>query len=299
MTPRLFAALFWLMTLSTDPSDLNRQARNAFRREEFSAAGELFAAAVAAGASRPEDAYNAACAFARTGDRDAAFRFLDLAVARGYANAEHLLKDSDLSSLTADPRWAPAVEAVRRREEERLAALGDRVLHDELLRMTADDQAARAALGDVPTLEQAERVAEVDGRNLARFRDIVAQRGWPGRALVGADGAQAAFLLAQHADSDPVFQRLCLTRLGEALARGDAAPSQLAYLTDRVRMAAGEPQVYGTQFREVAGRLEPFPIEDAEHVDRRRAEVGLGPLAEYAERLTGGAPKERKEKDER
>lgn len=282
MTSPWFAALFWLMTLSTDPRDLGRQARDAFGRAEFSVAGELFAAAVAAGASRPEDAYNAACAFARAGERDAAFRFLDLAIERGYAKAEHLQKDSDLASLTSDPRWAPAVEAVRRRGQERLAALGDPALHDELLRMLAEDQAARSALGVEPTIEQAEAVATVDGRNLERFRAIVAERGWPGRALVGADGARAAFLLAQHADADPAFQQLCLERLREALGRGDAPPSHLAYLTDRVRVAAGRPQLYGTQFRQVGGRLEPFPIEDAEQVNQRRAEVGLGPLAEYA-----------------
>jgi hypothetical protein len=42
-----------------------------------------------------------------------------------------------------------------------------------------------------------------------------------------------------------------------------------------------EKQVYGTQFREVNGKMEPFPIEDEANVDERRKEVGLPPLAEY------------------
>ena len=46
-------------------------------------------------------------------------------------------------------------------------------------------------------------------------------------------------------------------------------------------MSEGNPQVYGTQFREANGEMAPFPIEDEQHVDERRAKVGLQPLAEY------------------
>ena len=67
---------------------------------------------------------------------------------------------------------------------------------------------------------------------------------------------------------------------------GDAAPRFLAYLTDRVRLAEGRLQVYGTQFMTAAtGAQVPHPIEDAEHVDERRAAVGLPPIAEYARSL--------------
>ncbi|MFI7610911.1 YciI family protein [Nonomuraea terrae] len=48
--------------------------------------------------------------------------------------------------------------------------------------------------------------------------------------------AQAAWLLAQHADRDRDFQRRCLPLLRDAVARGQAAARQLAYLVDRVRV---------------------------------------------------------------
>jgi hypothetical protein len=66
---------------------------------------------------------------------------------------------------------------------------------------------------------------------------------------------------------------------------GEAAPSELAYLTDRVRCGAGLPQLYGTQMREHEGRLIPQLIEDEANVDARRAAVGLEPLAEYVKRF--------------
>jgi hypothetical protein len=48
-----------------------------------------------------------------------------------------------------------------------------------------------------------------------------------------------------------------------------------------VRVAQARPQVYGTQF----ARAGPQPIEDEEHLDERRAAVGLEPFADYAARF--------------
>ncbi len=67
----------------------------------------------------------------------------------------------------------------------------------------------------------------------------------------------------------------------------EVSPGDVAYLTDRVLVNEGKPQVYGTQFHEVNGHPEPRPIEDPDSVDVRRAGVGLGTLAEYRE-LIGG-----------
>jgi hypothetical protein len=62
--------------------------------------------------------------------------------------------------------------------------------------------------------------------------------------------------------------------------------AELCSLADRVLVAEGKPQVYGTQAK-APGRLwkghepVPEPIEDERNVDKRRAEVGLPPLADY------------------
>ncbi len=107
---------------------------------------------------------------------------------------------------------------------------------------------------------------------------------WPGRRLVDDDGAAAAWILAQHARSDPGLQHRCLELLEVAVACGDAGPEHYAFLYDCVRMADGKDQLYGSQFvRSVDGdTVVPWPIEDPEHVDDRRARIGLPPLAEHA-----------------
>ena len=102
---------------------------------------------------------------------------------------------------------------------------------------------------------------------------------WPGKSLVGRDGALAAWLLVQHADLDREFQKQCLPLLAEAVKKGEAGPDHLAYLTDRVRVADKEKQVYGTQFRvDERGRVVLAPMEDSAHADLRREDAGLPPL---------------------
>ena len=58
-------------------------------------------------------------------------------------------------------------------------------------------------------------LSAVDAVHTARLKAIVAAHGWPTVAQVGQDGADAAWLLAQHADKDPAFQRY-LQRSGMA-----------------------------------------------------------------------------------
>jgi hypothetical protein len=151
-------------------------------------------------------------------------------------------------------------------------------LRAELLRRVAVDQEARHAL-------DAEAMAAADGENLPWLRQVVTDVGWPGKSLVGEDGAQAAWLLAQHADRDPAFQRRCLDLLTAAAECGEATIVQQAYLTDRVLLHEGEPQEYGTQAIARDGRFEPRKLRDPDHVDQRRASVGLGSLAGYLARM--------------
>jgi len=115
--------------------------------------------------------------------------------------------------------------------------------------------------------------------NADRLWDVLDEyEAWPGFRLVGVDGEHAAWLIAQLGDTD--LQRRCIEHLETAVDWGDAPPGHLACLIDRVRMAEGRPQLYGSQFVITAhGTLAPWPIERPETVDVRRARMGLQPLA--------------------
>jgi hypothetical protein len=125
----------------------------------------------------------------------------------------------------------------------------------------------------------ARRDEDQRGRHLiSRRAELVARRGWPGRSSVGEDGAHAAWLLAQHADRRPELQQVFLEAMRGAVKMGEASPADLAYLEDRVRINAGRPQLYGTQFVGIGEEFGPAPIEEPHGLDQRRASVRLQPF---------------------
>lgn len=161
-------------------------------------------------------------------------------------------------------------------------------LKQSLLEMLEEDARVRTELVAAGTLFDgyAPRMAEVHERNARALERIVDEHGWPGNSLVGPDGAQAAWVIAQHAIGMPDFQRRCLPLLKEAAARGETEPAYVAYLEDRIRFHERRPQRYGTQFDwDDEGRLSPWKLEDPDRVDAYRESVGLEPLARRIERV--------------
>jgi hypothetical protein len=158
-------------------------------------------------------------------------------------------------------------------------------LRKELLQMRDADQAVRES--DLQTPGEIRALDAADAKHTARLKGIISAHGWPSVSLVGEDGADAAWLLAQHADADPDFQRRVLGLIEPLVATGEVKASNYAYLWDRTH----EPQKYGTQGRCVAeGRWEPREIETPETVDTRRAEVGLPPMKDYKKLVSGHCP---------
>lgn len=136
--------------------------------------------------------------------------------------------------------------------------------------------------------ERMKSAQELADEHTDRLKEIVAEFGWPGKRLVGHDGAHAAWILLQRADED--FQREALA-LMRRMPKGQVDPYDLAVLTDRVAMRADEPQTYGTQigcdYR--TGQLEVVNgVVDPQRVDALREEVGLPPLRDELENARVG-----------
>jgi hypothetical protein len=149
-------------------------------------------------------------------------------------------------------------------------------LRDELVAMKEQDQVERTGGGPIE-----------DEPRTARLKEIIEEHGWPGYDLVGEEGEEAAWVIAQHADLDPEFQQQALELLREAVADGQASPGNLAYLEDRVAVAQGRPQLYGTQMSCRKKRPVPAtPIEDPAGLDERREEAGLPPHEQYVAEMT-------------
>jgi hypothetical protein len=80
------------------------EARRAYQSKSYVVCGEL-QAALADEQRSSDDAFNAACCFARGGNADRAFTELARAVELGFKDVRGLEEDTDLAPLRGDPRW--------------------------------------------------------------------------------------------------------------------------------------------------------------------------------------------------
>jgi hypothetical protein len=124
-------------------------------------------------------------------------------------------------------------------------------------------------------------IDEKDSLNLIKVEAILNKYGWLGTDVVGEQGNATLFFVIQH--SDIGAQEKYLPVMRDAVKKGNAKASSLALLEDRVALRQGKRQIYGSQ---VAWNMKTndyyvLPLEDPDHVDKRRATMGLPPLSTY------------------
>jgi hypothetical protein len=153
-----------------------------------------------------------------------------------------------------------------------------------------EDQRYRRQMGEVAKkygweskeMEELWRVAgKADAANLEQVITILEKYGWLGPETIGEKGNSALFLVIQHADSKT--QTKYLPVMQAAYEKGHAKGSQLALLIDRVALSNGQKQVYGSQVMQdpKTNKYKLSALEDPDHVDERRAKMGLGPISDY------------------
>jgi hypothetical protein len=195
-------------------------------------------------------------------------------------------QDDALKAITAA---CPGVEIWGNNLTDRLLAQGrppivighDKEYIDELVEMKDEDQRDRIDISAEKMQDAAYRqmLLDADTLRLKRLRQIIDERGFPTLDSVGSVGIGAFFILVQHADTDAEFQSQVLTKL--QLKDSGIRPDDLAMLIDRVRIAHGQPQLYGTQYKSNGDKSVPFPIEDEKNLAMRRDEMWLMPTADY------------------
>jgi hypothetical protein len=234
-----------------------------------------------------------------TTDDKGQFEFVDV------PPAEYVLAAfaGDLQKVIIPIQLVPARKAgkpqrlllhLREKDDERksyVTPVTHLALRRELLAMIERDQKIRNEMiqsgVDHPNKEILARMDVIDRRNTLRMKSIIKENGWPGPALVGWDGTEAAFVLVQH--SDHRTQKEFVLLIQEEYRKGNLSGPNYALFTDRVLVEDGKPQLYGSRPKPFdqwnGGEPVFYPIEDEPNVDRRRAEVGLSTLAEYREFL--------------
>src|SRR6516225_3659032 len=158
----------------------------------------------------------------------------------------------------------------------------DHSLRRELLSLHDDDLTLREELLAAGELRGPyhPRMEAVHIKNAARLRELIAEHGWPAEDRVGPDGAEAAWLIAQHSIGAPQFMRTALRLIQACVKQGRVPPRHAALLEDRIALYEGRPQRFGTQSIDDPrdGLSRPWTIADADQVNELRASIGLAPL---------------------
>ncbi|HEX8063362.1 MAG TPA: DUF6624 domain-containing protein [Allosphingosinicella sp.] len=203
-----------------------------------------------------------------------------IAERRRISQEERQILEGPLTTEWLNSRWMNS-----------MSSAGDPFARELFRRTFADQHHAETPLEGAEA-EALRYLLAVDEAELIRanaqwLEQAIAANGWFDISRYGAEASQAAWLLVQHADYDPGWQRSVLALLEPKTRTGDFQPKYYAYLDDRVAVNSGRPQRFGTQGRCVGkDDWQPLAVADPAKLDERRASVGLEPMAEYRARFT-------------
>ncbi|MBK6365214.1 MAG: hypothetical protein IPF52_17760 [Saprospiraceae bacterium] len=125
---------------------------------------------------------------------------------------------------------------------------------------------------------------ELHNNNTAILNDIIDTIGFPTTDKVGSEASEAAWLVIQHSIGQPLLMKKCVKLLETAVSEGKADAKSLAYLTDRIAVLEGKPQLYGTQYDwDNNGNMSPNLFDDIKKVNERRKSIGLNSVEEQTD----------------
>ncbi|GGC65213.1 DUF6624 domain-containing protein [Undibacterium terreum] len=126
-------------------------------------------------------------------------------------------------------------------------------------------------------------LAAIDQANQLNLDDIVTRCGWPNEKAHGALAVIAAFAIVQHGNRE--YRLKYFQNLKISYESGDLKAHSFATLLDRMLRDLGLPQKYGTQMDYQKSGIAVFgEVEDPEHLNARREQMGLSPIHEFSEK---------------
>ena len=117
--------------------------------------------------------------------------------------------------------------------------------------------------------------------NIKKIKEILNNNDWPEQTLIGDQGNITICNVLQHADQKtreyyiPIMKKAVLDKKLE--------PRFLVRAEDRIATDNGELQIYGGQMKYYpeTKSFNLWPVYDPVNIDKRRAEIGLEPIAKF------------------
>uniref|UniRef100_B0T9I7 Uncharacterized protein n=1 Tax=Caulobacter sp. (strain K31) TaxID=366602 RepID=B0T9I7_CAUSK len=170
---------------------------------------------------------------------------------------------SSLAALGQEASVKARLEAMRTVDQRPITIANHEI---DLSGLAPEDQAAARKI--VST-----EIKALNTENVSALVSLVPTEGWFSSKTYGQQAATGAFLIVQHADTP--LQKRFLPAIEAMAQRNEALWSEYALMYDRVAVAEGRLQRYGTQMHCVDGRMVPQPTEAPDQLDVRRAPMGF------------------------
>jgi hypothetical protein len=166
----------------------------------------------------------------------------------------------------------------------------------KIIKLKNADLALRDKLVQNGKLSESYDVAmkSLHNENAKILDTIINVIGYPTIDKVGEEANEAAWLIIQHAIEQPSFMKKCAELLEIAVKERKADRKSLAFLTDRIAVLEGTPQLHGTQFDwDEYGMLSPNHFDDLSKVNERRKLLGFNTIEEQTELIRERAQEEK------
>ena len=160
-------------------------------------------------------------------------------------------------------------------------------LLDTIRRLDREPLIMRDSMGKIygPESEEAQYYQKIAWKNhpynIKKIKEILGNENWPDTTLIGPRGNEIICTILQHSDLE--IREHYIPRMKQAVLDKKLEPRWLVRAEDRIRTDKGDLQLYGGQmkwYRETK-TFNVWPVYEPENIDKRRAEIGLGPIAEH------------------
>jgi antitoxin component of RelBE/YafQ-DinJ toxin-antitoxin module len=154
-------------------------------------------------------------------------------------------------------------------------------LQKQLLNMAQQSEQIQVAQKNDATEALKSMATDISQLHTQTLNQIVQLQGWPTKAQVTEEGVRAAFSLASHSNNLSFQQNMLPFIIQSYMDKQGMSGEAVAIFTDKVSIAQGKNQVFGTQADLIDDKLVFFKIENEDSVDQLRAQMGMTNLAEY------------------
>jgi len=164
---------------------------------------------------------------------------------------------------------------------QNLVAKLDTIWETEQEPITKRDEMLDIYGADSKEYEKHQAIYKANHRiNERKIIEILAE-GWPEKEVIGERGNRTICNVLQHSGYD--IREKYLPLMQKAVENEQLNPQLLVRAEDRLATDRGELQIYGGQMKYYAETksFNVWPVYDPVNIDKRRAAIGLGPIADY------------------